>query len=195
LYREIVVWQSLDHPHVLPFYGVEAFNFSPLVCMVAPWMHNGSLLQYVQQGNRSEWDINKLLYETAQAIDYLHSRSIVHGDVRCSNVLIDRSGYAKLADFGLSILLAERATTATTSAGSYRWSAPELFTSADAHRTRQSDIYAFGCTCLEAHTGQPPLPELKEFAVVAKVISGARPQWPQGCEASAALRSLAEECW
>ncbi|EIN13126.1 kinase-like protein, partial [Punctularia strigosozonata HHB-11173 SS5] len=104
LYREIIIWLSLDHPHVLPFYGVDGISFSPLVCMVSPWMHNGSLLQYIQKVDRSNLDVDKLLYQSAQGMDYLHSRSIVHGDIRCSNIFIDRGGYAKLADFGLSII-------------------------------------------------------------------------------------------
>jgi serine/threonine protein kinase len=106
------------------------------------------------------------LVETAKGLNYLHSQFIVHGDIRCvstpkvmqitahaevikSNILIDQEGHAKLTDFGLSVVLAEEEVTATTSSGPYRWNAPELFVGEDVFRTCESDIYAFGCTCLE----------------------------------------------
>jgi serine/threonine protein kinase len=62
---------------------------------------------------------------------------------------VDEVGHAKLADFGLSVLLIEDDMTATTSSGTYRWSAPELFVEGDVLRKPPSDIYSFGCACLE----------------------------------------------
>jgi serine/threonine protein kinase len=66
-----------------------------------------------------------------------------------SNILVNEAGDAKLADFGLSVLLIEGHITATTSNGTYRWSAPELFVEGEVHRTPPSDVYSFGCVCLE----------------------------------------------
>jgi serine/threonine protein kinase len=66
-----------------------------------------------------------------------------------SNILVDRGCYAKLADFGLSLIVADSDVTATTSNGSHRWSAPELIQNLDIYRTRETDVYAFGCTSLE----------------------------------------------
>jgi serine/threonine protein kinase len=62
---------------------------------------------------------------------------------------VDEAGHAKLADFGLSVILIEGDMTATTSGGTYRWSAPELFVEGDVHRKSPSDIYSFSCACLE----------------------------------------------
>jgi serine/threonine protein kinase len=62
---------------------------------------------------------------------------------------VDEGGHAKLADFGLSVLLVEGNMTATTSDGSYRWSAPEVCVEGDMRRAPPSDIYSFGCVCLE----------------------------------------------
>jgi serine/threonine protein kinase len=46
--------------------------------------------------------------------------------------------------------------TATITQGSYRWSAPELSIGSDVHRTHESDIYAFGCTCVEVRCSIDP---------------------------------------
>ena len=56
-----MLWESLDHPHVLTFYGVDAVNFCPCMCMISPWMENGNLLEYVSRQRRSEAEINELV--------------------------------------------------------------------------------------------------------------------------------------
>jgi serine/threonine protein kinase len=61
LCREILLWQSLDHPHVLPFIGVDSSSFDSMICMVSPWMHHGSLLDYRTQRNITSTEINALV--------------------------------------------------------------------------------------------------------------------------------------
>jgi serine/threonine protein kinase len=61
LYREIILWQSLDHPHILPFLGVDQVSFAPLICMVSPWMMNGNLLEYVQNSFCTAEEVNELV--------------------------------------------------------------------------------------------------------------------------------------
>jgi serine/threonine protein kinase len=46
--REALVWQRLNHPSVLPFLGVDAETFSPLLCMVSPWMSHGTIQKYIK---------------------------------------------------------------------------------------------------------------------------------------------------
>ncbi|EIN12457.1 kinase-like protein [Punctularia strigosozonata HHB-11173 SS5] len=202
LCREVLLWQALDHPNVLPFIGVDASTFDFMICAVSPWMHGGSLLDYRTRMNPSPLDINTLLLQAALGMDYLHCLSVVHGDLRCgiqSNILVDRKGHAKLADFGLSVIMAGEKVTPTTSNGSYRWNAPELLATGDVHRTLHSDVYAFGCVCLEAHTGLPPFAEIRnEYNVVARVMAGARPHRPKsirGRPISKLLWTLVERCW
>jgi serine/threonine protein kinase len=62
---------------------------------------------------------------------------------------VNRGGEAVLSDFGLSSLVAGIANNATVTEGSNRWSAPELFKTEQIIRNAESDVYAFGCVCLE----------------------------------------------
>jgi serine/threonine protein kinase len=131
---------------------------------------------------------------------------------------VDEGGHAKLADFGLSVLIIEGKITATTSSGTYRWSAPELFVDGDVHRKPPSDIYSFGCTCLEvvtyrctdkinpadmekieAHTRKPPFSTIpSDHVVVGRIMNGERPRWPiapaRGHDVSAGVKELFESC-
>ncbi|KAJ7442153.1 kinase-like domain-containing protein, partial [Mycena galericulata] len=197
--REALVWKDLHHPYILSFIGIDRDSFPSFLCMVSPWMEHGTVLNYLKQYGYA--NVNRLLFEIAQGLEYLHSHNIVHGDLRGSNILINDDWSACLADFGLS-----RFTDTTTSmhtsnrAGSTYWMAPELI--APEHfdfqfsRTAESDVYAFGCVCLELYTGRPPFSELSQTAALLSIIQGKRPGRPAGPPTmSDALWQCVTACW
>ncbi|KAJ7273254.1 kinase-like domain-containing protein [Mycena rebaudengoi] len=150
--REALIWQHLKHPYILPMLGIDCETFPSSLCMVSPWMENGTVLKYLEQHGRQ--DADKLLWEVAQGLEYLHSRNIVHGDLRGANILITQDWSACLADFGLtSFTDTTRATTTSHRAGAIRWMAPELIDpdrfGLQFLRTTATDVYAFACVCLE----------------------------------------------
>ncbi|KAF8150312.1 kinase-like domain-containing protein, partial [Mycena galopus ATCC 62051] len=180
--REALLWRDLRHPNILPFLGIDRDSFPSSLCIVSPWMEHGTVLSYLKTHGHAT--VDKLLYEIAQALEYLHSHNIVHGDLRGTNILIQEDGSACLADFGLSTFSDATAATSTTRAGCTRWMAPELL--APEHfglnfaRTPATDVYAFGCVCFELYTGRPPFSTLPEPALVMRVLNGQRPDRPSG---------------
>ncbi|KAJ6554032.1 kinase-like domain-containing protein, partial [Mycena vulgaris] len=98
--REALVWQHLHHPFILPLIGIDRDTFPPSICMVSPWMEHGTVLKYLNDYGRA--NVDKLLSEIAQGMQYLHSKNIVHGDLRGANILITHEWSACLADFGLT---------------------------------------------------------------------------------------------
>ncbi|KAJ7442175.1 kinase-like domain-containing protein [Mycena galericulata] len=184
--QEALVWRELHHPHILPFLGIDRESFSSSLCMISPWMRNGTVLHYLNNHGRGK--VDKLLFEIAQGLEYLHSRNIVHGDLRGGNILINDDWSACLADFGLSgSSYATPSMRSSTRAGSLRWMAPELIDPGrfgyKFARTAASDIYAFGCVCVELYTGQTPFSELSEPAALLKVVNGDRAGRPSGSPA------------
>ncbi|KAJ7779686.1 kinase-like domain-containing protein [Mycena metata] len=98
--REALVWQGLRHPSTIPFLGIDRDTFPSSFCMVSPWMKHGTILKYLE--SRGGGDIGRLTLEIAQGLEYLHSMSIVQGDLRGNNILISDNYHACLADFGLA---------------------------------------------------------------------------------------------
>ncbi|KAJ7041214.1 kinase-like domain-containing protein [Mycena alexandri] len=149
--REALLWRDLHHPHILPFLGIDQSTFSSTLCMVSPWMEHGTVMRYLKEHGHA--DVDKLLYEIAQGLQYLHSRHIVHGDLRGNNILITQDWRACLADFGLSVVSNATSSMSTNRGGSVYWMAPELLDSerfgCEFTRTPATDVYAFGCVCLE----------------------------------------------
>jgi eukaryotic-like serine/threonine-protein kinase len=96
-----------------------------------------------------------LAAELAEGLDALHARQILHRDVKPSNVLVDASGTAALADFGLARGAdSTQLTRDGQLVGTTHYLAPELIEGASA--SPASDLYAFGCVLFECLTGAPP---------------------------------------
>ena len=123
------------------------------------------------------------------------------------NILIDQDGRARLADFGLLIIVSDSTyhTSSSTSngAGTTRWMSPELldpdrFGGEDGRATKESDCYALGMVVLEVLTGKPPFPGYSGLIVMRKVIEGERPGRPDGKEEvwfTGDLWEILEQCW
>ncbi|KAJ7145871.1 kinase-like domain-containing protein, partial [Mycena epipterygia] len=181
--REALVWRELHHPNILPFIGIDRESFPSSLCMVSPWMEHGTILRYLEVHGRA--NVDKLLVEIAQGLQYLHSRNIVHGDLRGTNILINEDWSACLTDFGLSVFSnATSSMRTSTRAGSLYWMAPELIDpdrfGCKFTRTPASDVYAFGCVCIEVYTGRPPFSELSEPAALIRTLNGERAGRPSG---------------
>jgi len=147
--------------------------------IVLPWMENGTLLDYSRE--HPKFNVDQALFEVANGLAYLHSRKIIHGDLRGHNILMDDALHACLSDFGLTFF-GDVTTEPTNGRGSVRWMAPELHEEDESkplRRTTETDVYAFACVCLEIYTGSPPFSTKKSlFAVAAAVKAGSRPKWP-----------------
>ncbi|KAJ7778478.1 kinase-like domain-containing protein [Mycena metata] len=166
--------------------------------MVSPWMKNGTILKYLSEHGRA--DVEKLLLQIAEGLGYLHSMKIVHGDLRGTNILVSDDWNVCLADFGLTGVIEDVAlsatngalTSSTNHAGSLRWFAPELmaptfFGRERFVRTPASDVYAYGCVCLELYTGAPPFSEITpDVAAMLRVVAGERPARPE---------AMSDELW
>ena len=108
-----------------------------------------------------------------------------------ANILIDKDGLARLADFGLLTIVSDptnyTASSSVVARGTTRWMSPELldpdqFESSDGRPTRESDCYALGMVIYEVLSGKVPFASLKEFIVMRKVLEGERPSMSEGVE-------------
>ena len=105
--------------------------------------------------NFKETIIRKYTVQILEGIEYLHSHNIMHRDIKCANILINRDGVCKLSDFGGAKIIKDIFDiTKSSIEGTPNWMAPEIVKKAEA--TRFSDIWSIGCTVIEMFQGKPP---------------------------------------
>ncbi|QLY30347.1 serine/threonine protein kinase [Nocardia huaxiensis] len=93
--------------------------------------------------------------QVAAALDAAHADGLLHRDVKPDNILVTRDGFAYLVDFGIAQSSTDPGLTSDGSAvGSYRYMAPERFSSRDFGPA--SDVYGLACVLYEALTGARP---------------------------------------
>lgn len=96
--REIRVGRHARHRYILPFLGVANLNYYTII--VTPFMGNGNVSNYLQ--SRPTADRSRLVMQVAEAVDYLHNTLlVVHGDLKCENILVSDDGDVQITDFGL----------------------------------------------------------------------------------------------
>ncbi|KAL6505761.1 hypothetical protein OROHE_023140 [Orobanche hederae] len=156
--QQMEVLGRLKHPNLV---GLKAYYFArDEKLLVSDYMPNGNLF-WLLHGNRGpgrtplDWTTRlNIASGAAQGLAFIHnsckSIKLVHGNIKSTNILIDKAGNARVSDFGLSVF-------AHPSAGlkSNGYRAPEA--SSDGRKlTQKSDVYSFGVLLLELLTGKYP---------------------------------------
>jgi len=156
--REILLWKDLRHPRVLPFLGVH-LDCDGDYFMVTPWMSKTSISRYLRSRSSAHVNLPRVILETAEAVAYVHSKDVIHGDLRGENVLVDDEGHILLADFGLcGFADANTSKFDTEGRGNRLYMAPEIrINPENFQRTRETDVYSFAFLCIEVYLeGYPP---------------------------------------
>ncbi|KAL3642050.1 hypothetical protein CASFOL_012865 [Castilleja foliolosa] len=130
--------------------------------LIYDYMPNGNLATLLQEASHQDghvlnWPMRHLIaLGIARGLAFLHTSSMVHGDVKPQNVLFDADFETHLSDFGLDKLTAsDQASTSATTVGTIGYLSPEVTLMHE--MTRESDVYSFGIVLLELLTGKRPV--------------------------------------
>jgi tetratricopeptide (TPR) repeat protein len=152
---------QLDHPNIVPLYGVGEDNGRPYFSMKL--IEGGNLAYRAAQSPRMESrGLVKLLATVARALHHAHQRGIIHRDLKPANILVDADGEPHLTDFGLAKRLNlpqgpfdPPLTQSGAVVGTLTYMAPEQ-ASGQRGVTTAADVYSLGVILYEMLTGQPP---------------------------------------
>lgn len=193
-HTETVLLASLSHPNIVQYLG--AVVSPPTYCMVMEHCDGSDLRQALEQATPSGLAISATRC-IAAGMAYLHSRGIMHRDLKSANVLIcgPYPATIKLGDFGLAAGVPNSASARaelTAEAGTSRWMAPELFRR-DGYK-ESADVYSYGMLLFELITHELPFADVSPLqAAFAVSVEGARPPLPR--DTPQCILTLTERCW
>ncbi len=157
--QELASVHHLTHPNLLKPDHVDQWENMPYLIM--EYCPKGALSKQV--GKLSEEQVWRVLHDVAAGLAYLHSKDIVHQDIKPDNILLDESGNYRITDFGISTkartTLRKSMLGASTSGGTMAYMGPERF-SAQPAPTKASDIWSLGAMIYELITGDVPFGEI-----------------------------------
>ncbi|MCO5169822.1 MAG: protein kinase [Planctomycetes bacterium] len=172
LAREVGALASLDHPGIVAVRDVGRAGERAYLAMEL--VEGTSLAQRLRAGPLPVAEAVDVVGQVAAALAHAHGRGVLHRDVKPANVLLDRAGRARLADFGLARRAGDARLTATGELlGTPAYMAPEQ---ANADRARVgpwSDVWALGAVLHEALTGRAPFGGATALATLAAVLEAA----------------------
>jgi hypothetical protein len=189
-HREAKAAASLRHPHI-----VQIFDFGHQrehYYMVMELIDGPTLRDEFQRLKALDEtlpfsEVQRIVGEVSEALDYAHDRGIIHRDVKPANILLTPEGQAVLSDFGLAFMIEGPRQTITGFVGTPEYMSPEQGQGLEVDG--RTDVYSLGVVLYEMLTGRVPFTAKTPMGVVMKHISeplppprSVNPDIPEGVE-------------
>jgi NIMA (never in mitosis gene a)-related kinase 1/4/5 len=169
--NEVKILASLDNPYIVKYF--DSFIESKTLHIVMEFCDKGDLSQSIrsQMGRLiNENKIWKYFIQMCLGLEFIHSKKILHRDIKSMNVFLVRDDWLRIGDLGVAKVLANTAAFAHTMVGTPYYLSPELCE--EKPYNVKSDVWALGCVLYELCTLKHPFDALNQAALLLKIIKG-----------------------
>ncbi|CAM9104018.1 unnamed protein product, partial [Discosporangium mesarthrocarpum] len=159
LTREIEVMRGLHHQNIVRYLGYEVRSEDGTLLIFQEWIPGDSLTSRLRTyGAFSNTVTRRYTRDVLHGLAYLHDNGVVHMDIKCENLLLDKGGVVKVADFGTALWVSDRkmgnAPRKMTRRGTPLYMAPEVLV--QRHFTPKADMWSLGGAVLQMATLRLP---------------------------------------
>lgn len=189
LLSEIKIHKSLKHPNIVNF--VDCFEDDVNVYILLEICPNQSLMELLKNRKRlTEPEVRFFMVQIVGAIKYLHSRRVIHRDLKLGNIFFDPNMNLKLGDFGLASVLPSTDSRKYTICGTPNYIAPEVLGGKNnGGHSFEVDIWAIGIMMYALLVGKPPF-QSKDVQVIYDRIKKSDYNYPADKPISNEARTL-----
>ncbi|XP_078177599.1 protein IMPAIRED IN BABA-INDUCED STERILITY 1-like isoform X1 [Carex rostrata] len=188
--REILILRRLNHPNIIKLEGIITSRLSNNIYLVFEYMeHDLAGLTSSPDIKFSDAQVKCYMNQLLSGLEHCHSRSIMHRDIKCANLLVSNDGILKVADFGLANFYAP-GHPLTSRVVTLWYRPPELLLGSTDYNA-SVDLWSAGCVFAEMFIGKPFLQGRTEVEQIHKIFkmcgSPDEPFWRKPFSANAAV--------
>lgn len=168
LKSEVSTLKDLDHVNIVQYLGFE--NKNHVYSLFLEYVAGGSVGSLIRLFGRFDEDLIRFLaVQVLRGLAYLHSKGILHRDMKADNLLLDVDGICKISDFGISKKSNNiYSNSDMTMRGTVFWMAPEMVDTKQGYSAKV-DIWSLGCVVLEMFAGKRPWSNFEVVAAMFKI--------------------------
>lgn len=197
---------ALNHPNIVVVHEIghlseESAESEDTPFIVMEYVEGKSIESLLLERLPSAYETVEIALQIAEGLHTAHQRRIIHRDIKPSNLMLTRDGRVKILDFGLSKLMLETSSEASTQIkntaegvilGTIQYLSPEqaLGQRLDA----RSDIFSFGIVLYRMLTGKHPFPGSNAVEITTRIVTQAPEKWPDEIPIPQRLKRLVIKC-
>jgi serine/threonine protein kinase len=167
--REARLAASFQHENIVHIYD---YGSRPEYSIVMEYVDGTSLARMIREMGPLPTDVGVMVaLQVANALEYAHTRGLIHRDIKPGNIMVKRNGEVKVMDFGIALIRdLEPLTMPGTVVGTPSYMSPEQALG-DPLDVR-SDIFSLGIVLYEMFTGMKPFQDEKTSVITTKIVKG-----------------------
>ncbi|TKR60729.1 hypothetical protein L596_027931 [Steinernema carpocapsae] len=186
LFNEVVIMREYRHRNIIEMYN--AYLVEDELWVVMEFMEGGALTDIVTQTRMTEEMIATVCKQCLEALAFLHSKSVIHRDIKSDSILLARNGVVKLSDFGFCGQLSNDFPKRRSLVGTPYWMSPEVISRLP--YGTEADIWSFGIMVMEMVLGEPPFFSEAPLQAMRKIRDQVPPRFPVEANVSSELESF-----
>jgi serine/threonine protein kinase len=211
--NEIILMKELSHPNIVNYLDSFLIKNCAELWVIMEYMEGGSLTDVIEANTISERQTSAICFEAVKGLAHLHSKNIIHRDIKSDNVLLDARGNIKIskwsrkdlmcvyftdsyypfkADFGMCAKLTKDRYKRATTIGTPYWMAPEVVKQKE--YGPKIDVWSLGIMAIEMIEGEPPYLDEEPLKALFLIATNGTPQLKNPDDLTRECKSFLGHC-